>query len=248
MPSSRASAVLAREVGTAGAAQPRGDPPAQRADARRRGAARAEPDPHPVLHLGGRGLAGRAPRSARARSCGGRLCDDQRVHEVAPGIAMVDTLLGGMEGVTSAYLVSGDRPALVDAGARTTAQTVRDALAAAGLGPADLAWIVLTHVHLDHCGATGILAEAFPGARVVVHRRGARHLSEPGRLVAGSAAVYGGALVALRRPRPDPGRPHRRRRGRASHPHRPGPGPGDASRPSATPATTCPCTTRPPGR
>jgi glyoxylase-like metal-dependent hydrolase (beta-lactamase superfamily II) len=104
---------------------------------------------------------------------------------------MVDTLLGGTEGVTSVYLVSGDRPALVDAGARTTAQTVRDALAAAGIGADDLAWIVLTHVHLDHCGATGILARAFPRARVMVHRRGARHLSEPGRLVAGSAAVYG---------------------------------------------------------
>jgi glyoxylase-like metal-dependent hydrolase (beta-lactamase superfamily II) len=113
------------------------------------------------------------------------------VHEIAPGIAMVDTLLGGMEAVSAVYLVSGDEPALVDAGARTTAQTVRDALAAAGIGADDLAWIVLTHVHLDHCGATGILARAFPRARVVVHHRGARHLSEPGRLVAGSAAVYG---------------------------------------------------------
>jgi glyoxylase-like metal-dependent hydrolase (beta-lactamase superfamily II) len=113
------------------------------------------------------------------------------VHEIAPGIAMVDTLLGGMEGVTAVYLVSGDEPALVDTGARTSAQSVREALAAAGIGADDLAWIVLTHVHLDHCGATGILAGAFPRARVVVHRRGGRHLSEPGRLVAGSAAVYG---------------------------------------------------------
>ncbi len=104
---------------------------------------------------------------------------------------MVNTLLGGMEGVTAAYLVSGDEPALVDTGARTSVQAVRDALAAAGVGAGDLAWIVLTHVHLDHCGATGILARAFPRARVVVHRRGARHLSEPERLVAGSAAVYG---------------------------------------------------------
>jgi glyoxylase-like metal-dependent hydrolase (beta-lactamase superfamily II) len=104
---------------------------------------------------------------------------------------MADTLLGATEGVTAVYLVAGDQPALVDTGARTTAQTVRDALAGAGIGAGDLAWIVLTHVHLDHCGATGILARAFPRARVVVHRRGARHLSEPARLVAGSAAVYG---------------------------------------------------------
>lgn len=113
------------------------------------------------------------------------------MHQAAPGIQLIDTLLGGRPGVTAAYLVTGERPALVDTGPRTSAPVVREALAAAGLGPADLAWIVPTHVHLDHCGATGILAAAFPEATVVVHRRGARHLVEPGRLLAGSAAVYG---------------------------------------------------------
>lgn len=113
------------------------------------------------------------------------------MHEVAPGIAMIDTLLGGVTGVTAAYLVAGPRPALIDTGARTSAPAVREALAAAGLGPGDLRWIVLTHVHLDHCGATGILTSAFPGATVVVHRRGARHVAEPARLVAASAVVYG---------------------------------------------------------
>jgi glyoxylase-like metal-dependent hydrolase (beta-lactamase superfamily II) len=113
------------------------------------------------------------------------------VQEIAPGVQMIDTLLAGWEGVTAAYLVAGEAPALVDTGARTSAGTVRDALDAAGIGGDDLRWIVLTHVHLDHCGATGLLAEAFPRARVVVHVRGARHLAEPSRLVAGTAAVHG---------------------------------------------------------
>ncbi|MGE0027337.1 MAG: MBL fold metallo-hydrolase [Thermoleophilia bacterium] len=112
------------------------------------------------------------------------------MEEIAPGVRMIDTLLAGWAGVTAAYLVEGDAPALVDTGARTSAQAVRDALAAGGVGPDDLRWIVLTHVHLDHCGATGILARAYPRARVVVHVRGARHLVEPGRLVAGTAAVH----------------------------------------------------------
>jgi glyoxylase-like metal-dependent hydrolase (beta-lactamase superfamily II) len=104
---------------------------------------------------------------------------------------MFDTLLGGMEGITAAYLVEGPQPALVETGARTSAPAVREALAAAGMGPEDLAWIVLTHIHLDHCGGTGILARAFPKARVLVHRRGARHLVEPQRLVAATADVHG---------------------------------------------------------
>jgi glyoxylase-like metal-dependent hydrolase (beta-lactamase superfamily II) len=113
------------------------------------------------------------------------------VQEVAPGVTMIDTMLGGMEGITAAYLVAGDRPALIETGARTSAPALRAALAEAGLAPGDLAWLVLTHVHLDHCGGTGIVAAAFPRATVVVHRRGARHLAEPRRLVAASAAVYG---------------------------------------------------------
>jgi glyoxylase-like metal-dependent hydrolase (beta-lactamase superfamily II) len=113
------------------------------------------------------------------------------VQEIAPGLSMMDTLLGGMTGITAAYLVAGPQPALVETGARTSAPAVREALADAGVGPDDLAWIVLTHVHLDHCGGTGILAQAFPRATVVVHRRGARHLTEPQRLVAATAAVHG---------------------------------------------------------
>jgi glyoxylase-like metal-dependent hydrolase (beta-lactamase superfamily II) len=104
---------------------------------------------------------------------------------------MLDTRLGGLPGITAAYLVDGPSPALVETGARTSAPVLIAALAAAGIGPDDLAWIVLTHVHLDHCGGTGLAARAFPRARIVVHRRGARHLVAPERLVAASALVYG---------------------------------------------------------
>ncbi|MGD9694655.1 MAG: MBL fold metallo-hydrolase [Thermoleophilia bacterium] len=113
------------------------------------------------------------------------------LREIAPGIVLIDTMLGGMEGVMAAFLVTGPQPALIETGARTSAPVVRGALAELGLGARDLAWIVPTHVHLDHAGGTGILARHFPSATVVTHRRGARHLVDPARLVASSAAVYG---------------------------------------------------------
>lgn len=112
------------------------------------------------------------------------------MQQIADGLVSFDTLLGGREGITVAHLVSGPQPALIDTGAQTSVPAVRAALEGMGLGPDDLAWIVLTHVHLDHAGGTGALAAAFPRARVVVHRRGVRHLIDPTRLVAGSRAVY----------------------------------------------------------
>lgn len=129
------------------------------------------------------------------------------MREIDSGIEIIDTRLGGREGFTASYLVPGERPAIVDTGAETSTDTVVTALRERGFGPGDLAWIVLTHIHLDHCGATGGLAAAFPDATVVVHRRGARHLAEPDRLVAATAAVHGeraplyGGLVPT-----DPGR------------------------------------------
>jgi glyoxylase-like metal-dependent hydrolase (beta-lactamase superfamily II) len=113
------------------------------------------------------------------------------VEPIAPGLEMIDTELGGWEGITAAFLARGSRPALVETGARTSADTVAAELERAGVGADDLATIVLTHVHLDHAGGAGALAARFPRATVVVHRRGARHLAEPGRLNEASAAIYG---------------------------------------------------------
>ncbi len=106
-------------------------------------------------------------------------------------IEAIDTRMWGIPRVTSAYLLRGEQPALVDTGPRTSFPAVAAALDDLGVGREDLAWIVLTHIHLDHCGGTGDLAERFPRARVIVHRRGARHLAEPDRLIRGSAAIYG---------------------------------------------------------
>ncbi len=116
--------------------------------------------------------------------------------DAGPGIEIIDTLLGGQTGMTAAYLIEEGGPTLVETGAQTSAQTLIAALTDRGIGPNDLRQVILTHIHLDHCGGVGDIAQAFPSARVVVHRRGARHLADPTRLVESSIAVYG-ALAPL---------------------------------------------------
>ncbi len=61
----------------------------------------------------------------------------------------------------------------------------------AALGDVELRRILLTHIHLDHAGATGLLVQRFPGAEVWVHERGAPHVVDPAKLVASATRLYG---------------------------------------------------------
>ncbi len=117
--------------------------------------------------------------------------------EIAPGIRQLDTLLGGMEQLTAGFLIDGPMPALVETGSQSSVPAVHAALDALGLGPLDLRWIIVTHIHLDHSGGVGELARDFPNATVVVHERGARHLVDPSRLVDSASRVYGPLLDSL---------------------------------------------------
>ncbi len=117
--------------------------------------------------------------------------------EIAPGIRQLDTLLGGMDELTAGFLIDGPMPALVETGSQSSVPAVHAALDALGLGPLDLRWIIVTHIHLDHAGGVGELARDFPNATVVVHERGARHLVDPSRLVDSASRVYGPLLDSL---------------------------------------------------
>ncbi|MGI8685599.1 MAG: MBL fold metallo-hydrolase [Acidimicrobiales bacterium] len=116
---------------------------------------------------------------------------------VGPGVVQLDTLLGGWERVTAGFLVEGDAPVLVETGSQSSVPTLLALLDGLGVGPADLAGVIVTHIHLDHAGGVGDVARAFPGATVYVHEKGARHLADPSRLVASAAQVYGDLLDSL---------------------------------------------------
>jgi glyoxylase-like metal-dependent hydrolase (beta-lactamase superfamily II) len=112
-------------------------------------------------------------------------------------VFQIDTRMAGYPGITAGYLIRADRPCLVETGTGPSAPVVRDALAALGVGADDLAAVVVTHIHLDHAGGAGDIARMYPRAEVVVHERGARHLADPGRLMASARMVYGDELDVL---------------------------------------------------
>ena len=111
---------------------------------------------------------------------------------VGPGIWAIDSgyVRPRMDAIH--LLVSREgRAALVDTGTTHSLPQTLACLAAQGVAPEAVDWICLTHVHLDHAGGAGAMAQHLPNARVAVHPRGARHVVDPAKLWDGTVAVYG---------------------------------------------------------
>lgn len=120
-----------------------------------------------------------------------RIREPREFIALAHGITAIDTGYVRPMLDASHLVVRNHRGAFVDTGTAHSVPRLLDAVQRAGLEPEDVDYILLTHIHLDHAGGAGQLAEALPNATVVVHPRGAKHLAEPEKLVAGTKAVYG---------------------------------------------------------
>src|SRR5256885_5353978 len=113
-------------------------------------------------------------------------------------VTILDTdWVGRPRSVAAALLESEGHHAVIDPGPASTLGTLRDRLAARGISVADLDAVLLTHIHLDHAGATGALVRENPGLAVYVHSLGARHLIDPAKLLASAARLWPDTLHQL---------------------------------------------------
>lgn len=111
---------------------------------------------------------------------------------LAGGMDYIDLNFLGRPGIiATAVLTSSAGVALVDPGPSSTLDVLVKSLGAQGITVRDVRQILLTHIHLDHAGATGSLLTANPEIEVLVHQRGARHLIDPSKLVASATRLYG---------------------------------------------------------
>ena len=117
---------------------------------------------------------------------------------LASGLDFVDVLfLGRPEIIATAILHGPAGVALIDPGPSTTLDTLTTALAHKGIGFADVRELLITHIHLDHAGATGTILERHPHIQVTVHERGAPHMVDPSKLLASAARLYGQQMGPL---------------------------------------------------
>lgn len=117
---------------------------------------------------------------------------------IEPGLRYVDVNFQNVPSVIATAVLEGpDGVALIDPGPTTCLETLRARLADAGIRIADVTTLLLTHIHLDHAGATGTLVREQPGLRVYVHERGARHMIDPAKLLDSATRLYGDAMERL---------------------------------------------------
>jgi len=101
-------------------------------------------------------------------------------------------------GIVSCYLLeTDDGPALFDCGPTSTIPHLKAELANRGLELADVRHLLLSHIHLDHAGAAGVLVREHPGLQVHVSEIGAPHLVDPSKLDASARRLYGDAFDEL---------------------------------------------------
>jgi glyoxylase-like metal-dependent hydrolase (beta-lactamase superfamily II) len=111
---------------------------------------------------------------------------------LASGLDYIDLHFRGRpEIIATAILHGPSGVALVDPGPATTLETLTSALEKKGIRFGDVRQLLITHIHLDHAGATGSIVGKHPHIEVLVHARGAPHLADPSKLLASAGRLYG---------------------------------------------------------
>ncbi len=113
------------------------------------------------------------------------------VTEYAGGVNAIDADFH-REHMAACYLVEAETEvAFIEVGTNSSTPRLMKVLENRGWKPEDVAYVIVTHVHLDHAGGAGSLMQLLPNATFLVHPYGARHMIDPTKLEAGSRAVYG---------------------------------------------------------
>ena len=90
-----------------------------------------------------------------------------------------------------AFFIATEKLTLIEPGPTTFVPKIVDGLHKLGYEPDSLSYIIPTHIHADHSGGTGYLAQLAPNATMIAHEKGARHLANPAKLIEGTKLSWG---------------------------------------------------------
>ncbi|MEM2356079.1 MAG: MBL fold metallo-hydrolase, partial [Candidatus Bathyarchaeia archaeon] len=119
-------------------------------------------------------------------------------------IYMVDVEVAGARNFIASYILRDEKTIIVETGPISSVYNLIHGLEELGVKPEEVAYVAVSHIHLDHGGGVGPLLRRFPKAKVVVHERGAPHLANPERLWQQAQSVLGPIAEIYGKPEPVP--------------------------------------------
>jgi glyoxylase-like metal-dependent hydrolase (beta-lactamase superfamily II) len=124
--------------------------------------------------------------------------------EIGKNLFMVDLETGGLKNLICSYIIKGKNTFIVESGPTNSVPKLLQGLKELDVTLEEVAYVAVTHVHLDHGGGAGTLLKSLPNAKVLVHPKGLPHLVDPTRLWASSQSVLGFVSEVFGKPEPVP--------------------------------------------
>ncbi|WP_138416709.1 MBL fold metallo-hydrolase [Aquibacillus sediminis] len=117
--------------------------------------------------------------------------------DLGKNIQLIDVMDLRLPKRTGSYILPEQEVTIIETSASPSIPYLLKGLEQLHINPEQVAYIIVTHIHLDHAGGVGLLLEKCPNAKVIVHPRGKRHLADPTKLIQGAKAVYGDTFGTL---------------------------------------------------
>jgi len=128
-----------------------------------------------------------------------------RVTRIEEHIHLIDLEPAGVEDLIASYVLKGNRVGIIESGPSSTVQNLLSGLKELNVKPEDVAYVAVSHIHLDHGGGAGILLKHLPRAKLIVHPRGAPHMVIMEKLWNQATHVLGERITRIYgRPEPVP--------------------------------------------
>jgi glyoxylase-like metal-dependent hydrolase (beta-lactamase superfamily II) len=124
--------------------------------------------------------------------------------QISENLFLIDLQTGGFKNLIASYLLKGNRTIIIETGPASSIPNLLAAIKELNVKPEDVAYVAISHIHIDHSGGTGTLLKSLPNAKVIVHSRGAPHLVNPEKLWLQSQFTLGNVANIFGAPEPVP--------------------------------------------
>lgn len=129
---------------------------------------------------------------------------EMNITKIENHIYLIDVETAGIKNFIASYILKGKQTAIIETGPASSIHNVLSGLRELNIKPEEIAYVAVSHIHLDHGGGVGTLLKFLPKAKVIVHQRGAPHLANPEKLWQQSLKVLGNIAEMYGKPEPVP--------------------------------------------